>query len=172
MASRSWSSAERPTRAARLLTRLPAAILIVVAATQMTLARVSTLSAWKGGGFGMFASLDGLPFRELRIVSAAGGRSVERELPEALAEAGARVAAFPHERALRALAAAVIADERANGRAVETVRVEVWRTHLSSVLDSTAVKLCDLSVRVNADADTDAERETKEGESGGDASRR
>ena len=44
------------------------ALLCAIAVGQMTLARVSTLTAWKGGGFGMFASVDRPNNRYLSIV--------------------------------------------------------------------------------------------------------
>ena len=34
------------------------ALLLAIASAQMLLARTSDLSPWKGGGFGMFASVD------------------------------------------------------------------------------------------------------------------
>lgn len=41
-------------------------VLIVVALTQITLAHTRDLSPWKGGGFGMFASVDLLTYRPLK----------------------------------------------------------------------------------------------------------
>src|SRR5688572_14619899 len=48
-----------------LLLKGPAAVLVGVALFQMALATFGTLSAWKGGGFGMFAALDGDNTRSL-----------------------------------------------------------------------------------------------------------
>ena len=42
-------------------------ILVVIAFTQMTCAIFGTLSPWKGGGFGMFASIDGVQNRFLSV---------------------------------------------------------------------------------------------------------
>jgi hypothetical protein len=147
MASRSWRSTDgRAACARRIAVWLPTALLAIVAAAQMTLARLDTLSAWKGGGFGMFASLDGLAFREVRLFTSANDRTREIPLPEVLGDAAARVAAYPHVRAMRTFAAEVMAQERAHGHAIDAVRVEVWRTRLSPALDSTRERLCDISV--------------------------
>ena len=42
---------------------VPAALLVTVALGQIVLARTVDLSPWKGGGFGMFATLDGTASR-------------------------------------------------------------------------------------------------------------
>jgi hypothetical protein len=132
----------------RLAIAVPAALLVTIAAAQMVLARTAALSPWKGGGFGMFASIDGEPFREVRVFVAAPDRSEEIALPASLADQAARVATFPHDRALRALAEAVAARERRRGQAVTSVRVEVWRADVSPALESTAVKLRELRVDI------------------------
>ena len=41
----------------------------MVAGGQLLLAQTTRLSSWKGGGFGMFASLDARPFRHVRILA-------------------------------------------------------------------------------------------------------
>jgi hypothetical protein len=125
---------------------LPPVLLLSVAATQMTLARTSMLSPWKGGGFGMFASIDGLPFRQVRVFVDAPGRSGEIALPESLEIAGAKAATWPHARGLKGLARVVIARERSRGRTVDSVRVEVWRADISSSLESIWTKLNEVTV--------------------------
>ena len=119
----------------RLAIALPAALLLTIALTQMTLARTADLSPWKGGGFGMFASVDGLPFRWVRLYVAAPARSEELALPASLEDQAHRVVTWPHRRAIEALARAVIAREQRNQRPVETVRVEIWRADVSRTLD-------------------------------------
>jgi hypothetical protein len=125
---------------------LPPVLLLSVAAAQMTLARTSMLSPWKGGGFGMFASIDGLPFRQVRVFVEAPGRSREISLPESLETAGAKAATWPHARGLKDLGRAVIARERSRGRTVDSVRVEVWRADISSSLESIWTKLNEVTV--------------------------
>jgi hypothetical protein len=125
---------------------IPPLLLLTVAAAQMTLARAALLSPWKGGGFGMFATIDGLPFRQVRLFVDAGERSEQLAIPESLAIEAAKAATFPHGRALERLGRAVIARERSRGRAADRARVEVWRADISPSLESTWTKLRETTV--------------------------
>jgi hypothetical protein len=122
-----------PARAAAIVA--PSVLLIVVAAAQMTLARTAGLSPWKGGGFGMFASVDGLPFRWVRVYVSAADRSEELAIPPSLEDQANRVVTWPRVSALQDLARAVIARERRLNRPVDRVRVEIWRAEVSRSLD-------------------------------------
>jgi hypothetical protein len=112
---------------------LPAVVLIVVAVAQVLLAKTSQLSPWKGGGFGMFATTDGMAFRHVRIFVEAEGRSEELEITPSQEFSAARAQLFPSDRMLIGLAQTVADRERRYHRPVETVRVEVWRTEFSPV---------------------------------------
>jgi hypothetical protein len=109
----------------------PAMLMIAVAAVQITLALTSGLTPWKGGGFGMFSSLDHGAFRGIDIVIEAPGRSEALDVPASLDELAARAAAYPSEWLLRRLARAVAARERRYRRPISTVRLTVWRTEFS-----------------------------------------
>ena len=135
---------------------LPSALLLTVAATQMAMAKTTTLSPWKGGGFGMFASTDGLPFRSLRIVVTAPERSETLALPASLDDLADRAVTFPHPAALRALADAVIARERRQARDVSTVRIEVWRADYTRSLAASRVPLAFLTVSADEAGRADA----------------
>jgi hypothetical protein len=102
-------------------------LLLVTAAVQILLAQVADLSPWKGGGFGMFASLDHAPFRGIDIVVEAPDRSETLDVSASLEEAAARAATFPSHFRLTQLAEAVVARERRRGQPVETVKLDVWR---------------------------------------------
>lgn len=119
----------------RLAVALPALLLLTVASVQMLLARYDGLSPWKGGGFGMFASVDGLPFRWVRVHVSAPGRSEELAVPPSLEGQAHRVATWPHQAATTAFARAVIAREQYHQRPIENVRVEIWRADVSPSLD-------------------------------------
>ena len=119
----------------RLAIAFPTVLLLSVASAQMVLARSGTLSPWKGGGFGMFASVDGSPFRWARIYVSARDRSEELAITASLAEQAGRTITWPHDRAMRALAKAVIARERRHERPVDSVRIEIWRADVSPSLD-------------------------------------
>jgi hypothetical protein len=116
---------------------VPTALLLAVAATQLVLSFTMTLSPWKGGGFGMFASVDGLSTRAVRVRLAGPDRSEELIVPPSLEEIAARTATFPHGAALERMAHAVAARERRQGRQVDSVTVEVWRAAYSPTLDAT-----------------------------------
>jgi hypothetical protein len=119
----------------RLAVALPTILLLTVASVQMILAGRAHLSPWKGGGFGMFASVDGLPFRWVRVYVSAPERSEELAVPPSLEDQAHRVVTWPRQRAMQDLAQAVIARERRHQRPVETVRVEIWRADVSRSLD-------------------------------------
>src|SRR6476660_7863931 len=54
---------------------LPAVLLALVACAQLVLARTGDLTPWKGGGFGMFSTLDHGAFRRVTVVLDAPDRS-------------------------------------------------------------------------------------------------
>jgi hypothetical protein len=95
-----------PWRARRPgLTALAPALLAVVALVQIVTAHRRGLTPWKGGGFGMFSTVDMSPRRSLRIVLRdRGGR--ETLVDEETAAVGARgsLLALPDHRELRRLA--------------------------------------------------------------------
>jgi len=113
-----WSSSSR---------LLPPVLLAVVALLQIALARTADLTAWKGGGFGMFSTLDHGAYRGVDIVVDAPDRSESLEIPPSLEVAAARAAAFPVDWLMRELAEGVVARERRYERAVSRVTVTAWR---------------------------------------------
>jgi hypothetical protein len=138
-------------RLQRIAIAAPSVLLCLIAAAQMILASTAGLSPWKGGGFGMFASVDSVASRRVRLYVDAAERSEEIEVPASLVDAADRVAAWPHRRALEGLAWAVAARERRHDRPVERVRVEVWRTEVSPALDVTEQLAGTLEIRVRDD---------------------
>ena len=113
-----WSSSSR---------LLPPVLLAVVALLQIALARTADLTAWKGGGFGMFSTLDHGAYRGVDIVVDAPDRSESLEIPPSLEVAAARAAAFPVDWLMRDLAKGVAAREERYERAVSRVTVTAWR---------------------------------------------
>ena len=105
----------------------PTAILLLVAALQVTLATRASLSPWKGGGFGMFATTDGSAFRRVRLYVDGPDRSEEIAIPLSLDSMASRAALYPSERLLTTLARAVAARELRHGQVTEQVRVDVSR---------------------------------------------
>ena len=112
---------------------LPAVLLVVVALAQIGLTRTSLLTPWKGGGFGMFATLDHGAFRGVDIVVDGPERSEMIEIPPSLDELSARVANMPADWLLRQLGEGVVRRERRYQRAVDKVTITVWGTRFDPV---------------------------------------
>lgn len=128
---------------------IPAALLVVVAITQVVLAKTADLSPWKGGGFGMFATTDGTAARYVRLFVDAPDRSEELNVADSLDFAAARAELFPSDRFMTRLGEAAGARELRNGRDAATVRVEVWRIEFSDdPLRSTGRRLRSLTVPI------------------------
>ena len=107
---------------------LPPAALLVVGLVQVGAASLVHLTPWKGGGFGMFSTLDHAAFRGIDVVIEAADRSETLEIPASLDLLAARVSNCPADWLLNRFAEAVVARERRNGRAVSHVQVTVWTT--------------------------------------------
>ena len=107
---------------------VPPVLLVVVAVCQIGLAKASGLTAWKGGGFGMFSTLDHGAYRGIDVVIEAADRSEAQNIPPSLEEIAARAAAYPSDWLLRRLAEGIVARERRYDRAVTVVKLRVWRT--------------------------------------------
>jgi hypothetical protein len=106
---------------------LPAAVLIVVAGAQVTLATTAGLSAWKGGGFGMFSTTDDGGHRYVRIFVTAPDRSEEISIAPSLEDAARRATSLPGDAQLSRLARQVVERERRYHRPVDAVRIQNWR---------------------------------------------
>ena len=88
---------------------------------------------WKGGGFGMFSTLDHGAFRRVEVVVDGPERSEGLAIPPSLEELAARTAAYPADWLLRSLAESVVALERRYNRPVTRVTLSVWRTEFDPV---------------------------------------
>jgi hypothetical protein len=99
-------------------------LLAALALAQIAGSAAFDLSPWKGGGFGMFSTLDHGAFRRVRVIerTPAGERRVT--LPEELERQERHVREVPREANLRRLGEALRAREPGLG----ALRVEVWRT--------------------------------------------
>jgi hypothetical protein len=113
---------------------LPAVVLAVVAATQIVMTEVQMLSPWKGGGFGMFSTLDERPFRYVRMFVRAPERSEELAVPPSLEEPGG-LRRDPAERSSARAAGPCSRRARAPARpARRRVRIDVWRVEFAAGL--------------------------------------
>ena len=110
---------------------IPAVVLAVVAATQIVMTEVQMLSPWKGGGFGMFSTLDERPFRYVRMFVRGPERSEELAVPPSLEDLAASAEILPSDRQLERLARAVVAREHRRGQPADQVRIDVWRVEFA-----------------------------------------
>jgi hypothetical protein len=109
---------------------LPAGLLTAVAVVQIVLASTLHLSPWKGGGFGMFATLDHGAFRGVDVVVDAPDRSEQVEIAPSLQSEAARAVALPVDWLLRDLASGIAERERRQNRPVTRVTLSVWRAEV------------------------------------------
>jgi len=112
---------------------LPSVLLVVVAGTQIVLARTAGLTPWKGGGFGMFSTLDHGAYRGVEAVIEGPNRSEALEIPPSLEELAARAATCPTDWLLRQLAERIVSRERRYERSVSRVTLTAWRTEFDRV---------------------------------------
>jgi hypothetical protein len=104
------------------LGRSPEALLVSVALIQIVLAQGGDLLAWKGGGFGMFSSLDGVEFREVRVMGE-GDRRLE--IPSEYRAQERRCKIYSSAACLRRLKESM----EAGGHSA--LSIEVWLTRFS-----------------------------------------
>jgi hypothetical protein len=117
----------RPPWAHRLRI-LPSALLILVASQQLLLAHTSGLSAWSGGGFGMFSSTDAGGRRHLHAFVLRPGLRREVRPPPSLAEQVRRSLTLPSDANLRALAAEIADVPTPDYGPPTAVEIQVWHT--------------------------------------------
>ena len=78
--------------------------MVAVAAGQMGLARMADLSPWKGAGFGMFSTVDGVDARFVRVTGMRQGAVIPLRLPPSLEQRESRLRTLPSASGLGALA--------------------------------------------------------------------
>ena len=105
----------------------PSVVLVAIALIQIALAQTTALTPWKGGGFGMFSTLDHGAYRGVNVVIDGPDRSEEFDIPGSLEEIAARAAAWPSDRLLRQLAEGIVGRERRYERPVTRVTLTAWR---------------------------------------------
>ena len=103
-------------------------VLIVIALSQVSLAKTAALCPWKGGGFGMFSTNDVTTARNVRVFieRPASSEEVDIAAPQRILALQAKL--FPSDRLLMRLALAIASREQRNGQPLNAVRLEVWRT--------------------------------------------
>jgi hypothetical protein len=123
---------------------LAPALLVVLALVHVGLVYGKELTPWKGGGFGMFSTLDHEGWRVVRLLveDGSGEEPVRVRLPPRLAADARRARILPDEAALRRLAAGVL-EAHPEARAVH---VRVLRTRFDRDLRPHTQPLASLRV--------------------------
>jgi hypothetical protein len=93
----------------RVLKYAAPALLTTLACTQLFLGLNFELTPWKGGGFGMFSTLDTPSNRTVRVYLETHDGELPTELPSWLANRGKHARSFPADFRIRALAAEMAA---------------------------------------------------------------
>lgn len=115
---------------------LPPLLLLLVALGQLGLAWGGRLNPDKGGGFGMFSTVDRLNHRHFRayLIGPEGERLLPLHPDHPLHPAVRRATSLPSEQHLREVAAQLIEQEqRRHPLQASAVRVEVWKSSFDPV---------------------------------------
>ena len=122
----------------RLVGYLPVLILVLVALNQIRIARTTDMTAWKGGGFGMFSTIDRPRARQVRCNLVGSNNYIPLAIPAEFRDLEESVKTNPTEKKLQRLGREIAdtLDDRLPG--LETIRVEVWRRTLD--LDSGVIR--------------------------------
>jgi hypothetical protein len=106
----------------------PIAFLIGTALLQIVITRTAALAPWSGGGFGMFATVDGWGNRHVAAFAIRPGVRRELAIPKALGHALRRLRAFPSEAYARALAAGLADEPSPDEGPLDAIEIQVWST--------------------------------------------
>lgn len=93
---------------------------------QLWLVRYEHLSAWCGGGFGMFSTTDAFGARRIHAVAVSPFFRTPLEIPPALREQADRALALPTSSRLRALALALAEQSPSEFEAPESIEIAVF----------------------------------------------
>jgi hypothetical protein len=129
-------SRERRERWRRAAPFIAPALLAGVALIQIVRVHTGPLTAWKGGGFGMFSTVERPEIHLLRCFAVEGTRERALPVPPALRRDELRALGYPTHANLLALGRRLAATGTAGGAAV---RVELWRRDL--FLDTGTVRV-------------------------------
>jgi hypothetical protein len=106
--------------------RLPALLLVCVALHQLWLVKHAALSAWSGGAFGMFSTIDGWGARHLHARARSPSILQEVAIPPELRDDLRRTLALPSDARLADFARALAPHVPRDLEPPETLRIEVF----------------------------------------------
>ena len=101
-----------PSRALRdrWIAAIPVALLLVIAGLQMYTAHTTELSPWKGGGFGMFSTVDVPTERVVELYLIVDGEEIPTAIPDAFQPHKTSLAPMPTDRRTEEMAQALAAE--------------------------------------------------------------
>lgn len=82
-------------------------LLIVIACLQLGIALTTQLSPWKGGGFGMFSTIESPSSRIIRVYLVANGTKIPVQVPEQYRKLAAEIRTWPNQKRTDELAKAL-----------------------------------------------------------------
>jgi hypothetical protein len=107
------------------------------------------LSAWSGGGFGMFSTTDAGPDRHLHAFALRPGIRREIRVPRSLRESELRALTLPTEGNLRRLADRLADEPTPDAGPLEAIVVQVWSTRFDpATLQPEATMLRSVTVAI------------------------
>ena len=116
---------------------------------QLWLVERFELSAWSGGGFGMFSTTDGWGTRHLHAVALSASFRTSLEIPQQLEGVAERALALPTEARLRALARGLAAEAPRDLEPPDAIRIDVFaRRHDPETLAPSGVLLRTVELRL------------------------
>ena len=122
---------------------------MAVALHQLWLAERYQLSAWSGGGFGMFSTTDGWGTRHLHAVALGPAFRTALEIPSALDEDVKQALALPTDERLLDLARALAEGTSFDLEQPETIRIDVFaRRHDPETLAPSSALLRSVVLRL------------------------
>jgi len=125
---------------------------VAVALHQLWLVERRELSAWCGGGFGMFSTTDGWGTRHLHVLALGPAFRTALEVPGDLEDELRRALALPTEERLLELSRALAERTRFDLEAPETIRIDVLaRRHDPETLAPSGVLLRSVELRLAGD---------------------
>jgi hypothetical protein len=136
-----------------ILSRLPPLLLVAVALHQIWLVEREGLSAWCGGGFGMFSTTDGWGTRHLHAVAEGAAFRASLEIPSDLEEDLQSALALPTQERLLGLARALAERTDFDLERPRAIRIDVFaRRHDPRTLAPHGELLRSAELRLDAPA--------------------
>lgn len=108
---------------------LPVLLLVFVACNQIWLHHSAGLSAWSGGGFGMFSTTDAGGNRILRAFTIQSGVKRELDIPDYLDEEVLKTVTLPTTRNFNSLAQRIAKLPTPDEGKLLSIIIEVWAIH-------------------------------------------